>query len=129
MTMMRPLNLDKTTLSGFDRLARHMSHHADRQRVIASNVANIDTPGYRARDLAFEEVLNVDVSVDGVDRTMNWTQELVTMDDEVPDQDGNTVSLEMQMAKMASNMLRFRSISELLSRRIGMVRFAAGDGK
>ncbi len=129
MSIMRPLNLDKTTLSGFDRLARHMSHHADRQRVIASNVSNIDTPGYRARDLSFEEVLNVDVGMDQVDRTMNWNQELVTMDDEVPDQDGNTVSLEIQMAKMSSNMLRFRSLSELLSRRIGMVKFAAGDGQ
>lgn len=45
-------------MSLFDVASRHMEWLALRQSVTAANIANADTPGYRARDLgAFEEVL------------------------------------------------------------------------
>lgn len=123
-----PLDLATTPMSGLDRLSRHLSHHADRQRIIASNLANIDTPGYRARDLSFEETLSQIQDDDGTQASMAWEEEVVIDDDEVPDQDGNTVGLERQMAKMSSNLVRYRSVSELLGRRVAMLRYAATDG-
>lgn len=123
-----PLDLSNTPMSGLDRLSRHLSHHADRQRIIASNLANIDTPGYRARDLTFEETLAVVRDDDGVEGSMEWKEEVVIDDDEAPDQDGNTVGLERQMAKMSANLVRYRSVSELLGRRVAMLRYAATDG-
>lgn len=43
----------------FDLVSRHMTWLSERQSVIASNIANADTPGYRAREIApFSEVLD-----------------------------------------------------------------------
>ena len=127
MNPVKPVDLSRP-FSGLDRIERHLSHHTDRQQVIAANLANLDTPGYRARDVGFTEALTVLSRGEGVDRTLSWDQELFVSDDEPPDQDGNTVSLEGQMAKMNANLLRHQSLTELLSRRIGMLRYAATDG-
>jgi flagellar basal-body rod protein FlgB len=127
MTAIRPLDLG-SALSGLDRLQRHLDHHADRQQVIAANLANIDTPGYRARDVGFSETLTEITRGDETERTMEWSEEIVVADDEAPDQDGNTVSLEGQMSKMSANMLRYKTLAEVLTRKIGMMRYAANDG-
>ncbi|TBX28465.1 FlgB family protein [Nioella sediminis] len=71
-------------------------HAAARQTQVAMNVANADTPGYRARDVvAFEEVF----------RTANAGQDptrlpIRTMDAGGPESpNGNTVSLELEMVR------------------------------
>jgi flagellar basal body rod protein FlgB len=61
-------------------------------------------------------------------RSLEWSEELVVADDEAPDQDGNTVSLEGQLSKMSANTLRYKTLAELLTRKIGMLRYAANDG-
>ena len=127
MRTIRPLDLGNA-LSGLDRLQRHLDHHTERQQVIAANLANIDTPGYRARDVGFAETLTEIARGDETQRTMEWSEEVVAADDEAPDQDGNTVSLEGQMAKMSANMLRYKTLAELLTRKIGLMRYAANDG-
>ena len=59
---------------------------------------------------------------------MSFSEELVVRDDETPDQDGNSVSLEHQMARTVANQLRYSAISEMLSRKLGMLKYAARDG-
>ena len=43
--------------SGMDFQANALIVRAERQRVIASNIANADTPGYRARDVNFKDAM------------------------------------------------------------------------
>ena len=126
MSERNTIALDRTALPGLDRLSQHMRYLGERSRVIAGNLANIDTPGYRARELEFTEELEQAAGKAG---TLSYETTETTRDDEVPDEDGNTVSLEGQIARMDENTLRFRSLGELLSRRIGLLRYAAGDGR
>lgn len=44
--------------SGLDFQAKALVIRSERQRVIASNIANADTPGYAARDVNFKEAMN-----------------------------------------------------------------------
>jgi len=127
MSERNTIALDRTALPGLDRLSQHLHYLGERQRVLAGNLANIDTPGYRAKDLAFTEEL--ERAAGHNQGTLRYETEETTRDDEVPDQDGNTVSLETQIARMDETTLRYRSLAELLSRRIGMLRYAAGDGR
>lgn len=106
-----------------------MTFHRERHTVLAGNLANLDTPGFRPRDLEFKERFDRVVADGGVQRSMSFETETLTRDDEVPDADGNSVSLEGQMAHMDENNLQYRSIAELLSRRIGLLRYAANDGR
>lgn len=129
MTERRTLSLDGTPLAGLDRLSQHMRFLGERQAVLAGNLANIDTPGFRARDVSFTERFDRLVDGNGVHDTISFESEALTRDDEAPDADGNTVSLEAQIAHMDENTLQFRSLAELLSRRIGLLRYAANDGR
>jgi flagellar basal-body rod protein FlgB len=125
-----PLRVDSSGLVGLDRLARHLGFHTRRQQLIAANLANLDTPGYRAKELRFVEELAVHVDASGQrSAELSHQDVLVTADDEVPDEDGNTVALERQSARMVANHLRYQELNELLSRKIGLLRYAATDGK
>ena len=123
----KTLVLNASTLPGLDRLAQHLGYHVERQGVIAGNLANLDTPGFRARDLSFDEVLTTARETN--ESTMTFERNVETADDEVPDEDGNTVALESQIARMDETNIRFRAVAEVLSRRIGMLRYAANDGR
>ena len=48
--------LDKLT-AGLDFQAKALALRAERQTVLASNIANADTPGYQARDMKFSQAL------------------------------------------------------------------------
>lgn len=128
MTTTRIVDLGASPFAGLDRLAGHIGHHVRRQQLIASNLANLDTPGYRARDTVFEERLTAHLGPRGWEGSSVFEERIVTSDDEAPDQDGNTVSLERQLAKMNANTLRYSALTEILSRRIGLLRYAATDG-
>jgi len=125
--MTNPID-SRLPFAGLDRLSRHLNYHTERQAVIACNVTNLDTPGYRARDVSFTETVEHVASAEGDQLTMSHATETIVADDETPDEDGNTVSLEGQMAKMNANLVRYRSLATLLSRRVGMLRYAATDG-
>ncbi len=129
MSSLRPIHFDRTAFGGLDRMSQHLAFHTRRQQVIAANLANIDTPGYRPKDLAFSEVVSIAVDGNKLKTTVTHGEEVLVQDDETPDQDGNSVSLEKQMAKLTANQLRYQSLTELLSRKIGLLRYAASDGR
>lgn len=114
--------------SSLDRISGYLSYHLQRQKVIAGNLANLDTPGYRAQELDFQETVRTHYK-DG-QKQVQWSIETSArvQDDEVPDQDGNSVSLEAQLAKSQANNLRYGVVSELLRRKLGMLKYAATDG-
>ena len=121
--------VQNTPFAGLDRLGKFLGFHTRRQQVIAGNMANIDTPGYRSRDITFKEELSSRRDANGRNISqMRFSEETVVLDDETPDQDGNSVSLEKQMARTVSNQLRYSAINELLSRKLGMLKYAARDG-
>lgn len=114
--------------SSIDRLSGHLSFHLERQKVIAGNLANLDTPGYRAQELDFREQIETTFKNGKKHQTWSIATSSRVQDDEVPDQDGNSVSLEAQLAKSQANSLRYSAMSELLRRRLGMLNYACTDG-
>lgn len=91
------------------------AHAAERQKLIAQNVANADTPGFRARDLAgFAETYRSRVSAEmrgtrpGHLTGANWGgAERVLDDGGEPAPNGNTVSLEEEMIRIAETRRDF----------------------
>jgi flagellar basal-body rod protein FlgB len=117
---------------------RSLDYHSSRHNVLASNIANVNTPGFRPKEL---------LRVEGVE--LRTTLPLVRTEQEhfdiggfgpvhdmtvVPDEsnigglDGNNVSLEREMSKLAANDLRFQGAAKLVTRHLGMLRYAANDG-
>lgn len=113
-----------------------LDHARDRQAILSSNVANVDTPNYRAQDLeapSFEATLNAtmertDAAHLSGDGAMAAGGSVRAADDQPAREDGNTVSLERQMAKLEENRVRYGAASSVISRQLGLLRYAATDG-
>lgn len=116
------------------RMARDLgAHAAQRQRVIATNVANADTPGYRARDLPeFEESLRRGSLELRTTRAGHLAAGLsgppfraVEAEGE-PSPNGNTVSLEDEMVRSADAKREFDLSLAVMQSGLNLIRTAIG---
>jgi flagellar basal-body rod protein FlgB len=90
-----------------------------RQKLVASNIANADTPGYRTQDFDFQsELLN---ATGGAPHAAPVTDLTVK-------NDGNDVSLDREARLLAENALRFQVASQLMKMNISIVRSAIQGG-
>jgi flagellar basal-body rod protein FlgB len=106
------------------RIERYMDVLSVRQRLVAANIANVDTPGYQTRDLDFESELQRQLH--GPARALPALHEVSNLDVK---NDGNNVSLDREARLLAENALRFNAASNLLRSQIRMVRSAIDEGK
>jgi len=117
-------------------LRERMQWHQGRQQVLAENVANADTPGYRAKDLA------------PLDFSQHLTAASLPLDCTEPghiagsgggsqfaaDQSGhyeirprgNSVSHEDEMMKVASNQMDYETVTSLYTHGLNLIKLAAG---
>lgn len=103
------------------RLENYMDLLAARQKLVASNVANLDTPGYRTRDIDFQfEYMS---RIDGTGLNVIEPEGLTVKND------GNNVSLDREARLMAENALRFSMASTLLRGEIQMIKRAIDEGR
>jgi len=120
-------------LSTVDTLQQALTYHRERHTVLAGNVANLDTPGYRPVDLNRNtpgDAQSLTTTTEGHIATSTENTVVTSFDDGGAFQsaDGNAVSLERELAKIDANRTRYAASSELVTRRLAMLRYAAGDG-
>ncbi len=113
-----------------------------RQEVITGNLANADTPGYRSKRVEFEAELNAMVTgkagttmtrTDGGHISAGGKQKGIANVQEADSDlsvglDGNSVSRETEMARMAENQMLYRASAKALARHLAMVRYAIAEG-
>jgi flagellar basal-body rod protein FlgB len=128
MISLKPTSTPQTPLAELDRFAKHIGYQSHRQEMIAANLANLDTPGYRSRDLVFHERLSSSLEEARLGHTISHGEEEVVRDDETPDEDGNSVALEQQMSRSAANSIRYGALTEMLTRKLALLRYAVNDG-
>jgi flagellar basal-body rod protein FlgB len=95
-----------------------------RQKAIANNIANIETPGYRRADVKFEQLLaKAFNSVGRVDLNEIEPELHQPMQSPVKS-NGNDVSLEAEVGEMVKNSLRHKTYIRLLSRKLRQIELA-----
>lgn len=91
-----------------------------RQKVVASNIANADTPGYKTQDIDFQTELQ------------NASSGLPPIASDVPGlkvkNDGNNVNLDRESRLLAENALRFSVASNLMRSQLKIVHMAIEGG-
>jgi flagellar basal-body rod protein FlgB len=108
-----------------DPLAGKLLHYMDllsaRQKLVASNIANVDTPGYKTRDLDFQfEYLS---AIAGMGPNVVEASDLATKND------GNNVSMDRETRLLAETALRFNVAQTLLKGQVKAVRAAIKEGR
>lgn len=108
-----------------DPLATRIEHYMDllstRQKLVASNLANIDTPGYKTKDIDFQfEFLSL---TKGSSPTVSDVPGLTVKND------GNNVSLDRESRLLSENALRFNLAANLIRSQTQAIRSAIQEGK
>jgi flagellar basal-body rod protein FlgB len=106
-------------------LASALTLHQRRHEVLASNLANVETPGFRARELDFQQALRTAFEATRPAEAGPGLGPHVVEDAEAPARaDGNTVDVDLQMAKLSANGGRYVALAKLLQTRILQLRLA-----
>ncbi len=131
--------MDLANTPFFGLLRARLDHLSQRQQLIAENIANASTPGYRPRDIdsaGFERMLASASSGRGLAMTRTHSGhmsgnggsaqvQVVTRDDSETTIDGNAVVLEDQMARAAETRMAFETGIALYQKGLELVRLAA----
>ncbi|HOQ45780.1 MAG TPA: flagellar basal body protein [Bryobacteraceae bacterium] len=102
-------------------LERYMDLLSVRQKLVASNIANADTPGYKTRDIDFATEFR-NLIKGGSPRVIEVAGLEVK-------HDGNNVSMDREARLLAENALRFNVAVNLLRAEIRAVRSAIQEGR
>jgi len=89
-----------------------------RNEAISQNIANVDTPGYKRKTVAFEDLIKnamdgsatSNSSVDNVEIQVNEDNSTLSTR-----QDGNNVDIESEMVSMAKNTIQYNTLVQSLS--------------
>ena len=114
-----------------------------RQSVIAHNVANINTPGYKRSIVSFEEYLQQAL---GTKKKMQITanrpghlkgaKQLADVEPQVQvdrssslRKDGNNVNMDVEMAQLAANSINYQTAVNRLNGKISAFRYVINEGR
>ncbi|WGR91383.1 flagellar basal body rod protein FlgB [Bradyrhizobium sp. ISRA443] len=125
-------------------LRTKMQWHQERQRVLAENIANSDTPNFRPRDLAEPKFDRAGSTIGGGLGTLPMTQTSAahmaasgapdTFDNDRGKSGfetrpaGNAVNLEDQMLKVSANQMDYAAVTSLYSKSLHLLKTAIGKG-
>ncbi len=121
-----------------------MGHSLDRlsraQQVIGHNIANVDTPQYRAKTLSFDASLENALGASGqlaLTRTHAGHLEpgapllleprIVERDNLNERIDGNTVDINQEMVDLVETGLKYRAVAQLASKRLALLKTIASE--
>ena len=109
--------------------------------VTASNIANADTPGYKAKRVEFEGALRDALGVDRAlvmhasnpkhiirQATDPVMPEIFDDPNGVESIDGNTVKMSEEQSNMVQNQFLYDAAAEMLKRKLGMLKYAISEG-
>ncbi len=124
-----------------------LSGLAARQRAISDNVANIDTPGFKASRVEFEEALKSAMGrEDGRPRVLMLTKvenglpsapgdpadlkaQAFISNDTSRRLYGNNVDIDQEMVKLAETNLTYNALAQLTNSRLSLLRTIVNDGR
>lgn len=132
-------------------LSRSVDLRTRNQNLIASNLANAETPGYTPKNLEFEGQLQAAVKKTsargrrdepgavthpghiplrgGAERLSQVQGRVVETPSATPGRDGNSVELENEMGRMMQNQVLFNASVQLLAKKFEGLRSALREGK
>ncbi len=105
---------------------QYLSAHEAAQGIHTTNVANADTPGFKAKVPHFRTVLDRTAQASG--RPSLKYELRVGNSNAAEREDGNNVKLDQEMAAIAANGMQYMTAIRILSKEFAMAQYAATQG-
>ena len=112
-----------------DILFKQLNYRGERQKVISTNIANLDTPGYKTKELAFKDQLKKAENEFQLKLATTHHSHIKATNDQLktsfevyevkglPEQnDGNNVNLDTQMSEMSKNDTMFQALKNSIKK-------------
>jgi len=111
-----------------------------RQQVIANNIANVDTPGFKRSDIVFaselqnavrrlDQAVKGNVVLEGSDPVDGVSPRVVQERSTSYRPDGNNVDIDVEMAELAQNTIWYNAMIQQISQRFSTIRTAINEGR
>lgn len=107
-----------------------------RHEVIANNIANVDTPGFQAKRLSFEEHLRGYVSRTAPDQhaallhdKIDWVKHAMHDSDSLVRSTGESVELDREMVSLTENTLRYQALLRAAGKNGEIMKMAVREGR
>lgn len=119
-------------------LEKSIDYSAKKNDVIVNNIANVDTPNYRAKNVEFQNVLNNEMKNLQARRShekhLPFSTEInnnniLTQNKFVYRHDGNNVDIDKEMAQFAKNQIYYQSVVDRLNGKFGILQNVIRGGK
>lgn len=106
--------------------------------ITSSNIANTDTPNYKAKFIRFDELLDQAMGTEGMSMRRTHSAHFHGLHGELEDpeieeieappwvMDGNSVQLEREMVRLKSNALEFGAVTRGLNKRLSILKYVSG---
>jgi flagellar basal-body rod protein FlgB len=121
-------------MDSYELLKTTLSVSAKRAELISSNIANVNTDGYKAKRVEFESELKQALaasgtqSTDGQEDILSQVQPRVTQNSNTSLKDnGNNVDLEVEMLDQATNGLYYSALTAQINGRLQMMNYVLSN--
>ncbi|MCQ6274088.1 flagellar basal body rod protein FlgB [Bacillus sp. V3B] len=131
------MNLFSGTISTLEGALRYS---ATKQKVISQNIANVDTPNYKAKDVSFKASLNDAVSQSlstnrtdtrhfMFNRLSDTTAAIMNKNQVSYNESGNSVDIDKEMSDLATNQIYYNALTERVSGKFSSLQNVIRGGK
>ncbi|MET3682129.1 flagellar basal-body rod protein FlgB [Alkalibacillus flavidus] len=124
------MNLFGQTISN---LEQGLNYSSVKNQTIGNNIANVDTPGYKAKDVSFKDHLNAasfdarqtnqrHISFSGQEPSFN----ISARQDATYNHNGNSVDIDKEMSELAKNQMYYQALTERINGKFSSIKTAVG---
>lgn len=106
-------------------LEQSLNYATAKNRVIANNIANVDTPGYKAQKVVFKDLLDREAAAFATkvtdDQHIRFNESkgrefrTVTIPNTTYNHNGNNVDIDQQMAELAKNQIQYQALVDRIN--------------
>lgn len=131
------MNLFSGTIST---LEGALNYSATKQKVISQNIANVDTPNYKAKDVSFKAALDDAVGQSLLTKrtdarhflfkqSPNKAVTIINKNQNSYNESGNSVDIDQEMADLATNQIYYNALTERVSGKFSSLQNVIRGGK
>jgi len=126
--------------SNMSTLERALNYSSLKQKVISKNIANVDTPNYKAEDVSFKSILNNELesgfkTYRTDSRHFDFSEsssnrgEIITKKNVQYNSNGNSVDMDKEMSDLATNQIYYNALIERLNGKFSTLQNVIRGGK
>jgi flagellar basal-body rod protein FlgB len=121
-------------------LQQSLNYSSIKNQTIASNIANVDTPNYKAKDVVFKDVLQNELSSSlaakrthprhlSFDLEQRLSYQTVQRNNTTFNHNGNNVDIDKEMAELAQNQIYYQSLVDRINGKFNSLQTVIKGGR